>query len=519
MLGSPVGSFGLPSPLHALQGFPAGAAAAAAAAHEYLRLKKARLANGTDFPTYENGHLQEKSPLLANGYNQPPTHLSAMQLLSAGFNPHPGAHHGSPADVRSVMMSSSGAAGFPVSVSSQHLAAAAAAAAVARPYHPFGSLKAGFLAGSRDPIMLRSDPANGVNSPVLNLSKKGGESASDGDGEQEEEEEEEDEDYSETEFEEHKGLPTGGAGKSGETGGITPEQLYSSFLGSVHQLSSTETLLRNIEGLLRVAAESARQTDRQVQLEKAELKMELAREREQREGSERQLNEEQRIRGLHEISHDSAGRGDNRRLGKRFGAVKRKRPDEYHVNRRETTMMMMQATFSRGKTIRFVIDPPTPAFLSLVDGISSGEKRDDSRVWPKDLDLSRSFLDHRSASSFTPSSYEEVRSNMGSSNSVAVTQRRLRKEKRLRRRAQENLEGELRRRRHLEELLTTSAPPELLRKIQDVLKWDGGKVEEGGEGGSEGAEHPPKSPTSPPVKTEGNRQNYYQNSLLFMNST
>lgn len=33
----------------------------------------------------------EKSPLLANGYNQPPTHLSHMQYMQLGG--HPGAGH------------------------------------------------------------------------------------------------------------------------------------------------------------------------------------------------------------------------------------------------------------------------------------------------------------------------------------------------------------------------------------------------------------------------------------------
>ena len=32
-------------------------------------------------------HVLEKSPLLANGYNQPPTHLSPMQLMALGHHP------------------------------------------------------------------------------------------------------------------------------------------------------------------------------------------------------------------------------------------------------------------------------------------------------------------------------------------------------------------------------------------------------------------------------------------------
>ncbi|KAJ8669354.1 hypothetical protein QAD02_000613, partial [Eretmocerus hayati] len=76
---------------------------AATAGHHAHQLKKHRLDNG-DY--YENGHLEkdlsqlayrfglevprlEKSPLLANGYNHPPTHLSHMQFMQ--LSGHPGA--------------------------------------------------------------------------------------------------------------------------------------------------------------------------------------------------------------------------------------------------------------------------------------------------------------------------------------------------------------------------------------------------------------------------------------------
>ncbi|XP_055017033.1 dachshund homolog 2-like, partial [Boleophthalmus pectinirostris] len=57
-------------------------------------------------------------------------------------------------------------------------------------------------------------------------------------------------------------------------------------------LSSVETLLTNIQGLLKVAVENARAQDKQIQAEKRELKMELFREREMRESLERQLTSE-----------------------------------------------------------------------------------------------------------------------------------------------------------------------------------------------------------------------------------
>lgn len=52
-----------------------------------------------------------------------------------------------------------------------------------------------------------------------------------------------------------------------------------------------------VQGLLKVAIDNARAQEKQVQLEKTELKMELYRERELRETLERQLCVEQKNRG------------------------------------------------------------------------------------------------------------------------------------------------------------------------------------------------------------------------------
>ncbi|KAM9323835.1 LOW QUALITY PROTEIN: dachshund homolog 2 [Gastrophryne carolinensis] len=57
-------------------------------------------------------------------------------------------------------------------------------------------------------------------------------------------------------------------------------------------LSSVETLLTNIQGLLKVAVDNARVQEKQIQQEKKELKLELCRERELRETLERQLTAE-----------------------------------------------------------------------------------------------------------------------------------------------------------------------------------------------------------------------------------
>ncbi|XP_045897091.1 dachshund a isoform X2 [Micropterus dolomieu] len=57
-------------------------------------------------------------------------------------------------------------------------------------------------------------------------------------------------------------------------------------------LSSMETLLTNIQGLLKVAVQSARSHDKQNQMERKELKLELERERDARQTLQRQLSSE-----------------------------------------------------------------------------------------------------------------------------------------------------------------------------------------------------------------------------------
>nr|XP_010590996.1 dachshund homolog 2 isoform X2 [Loxodonta africana] len=74
---------------------------------------------------------------------------------------------------------------------------------------------------------------------------------------------------------------------------LTPGQaLPSGFPGPfifADSLSSVETLLTNIQGLLKVALDNARVQEKQILQEKKELRMELYREREIRENLERQL--------------------------------------------------------------------------------------------------------------------------------------------------------------------------------------------------------------------------------------
>jgi hypothetical protein len=56
-----------------------------------------------------------------------------------------------------------------------------------------------------------------------------------------------------------------------------------------------------VQGLLKVAIDNARAQEKQVQLEKTELKMDFLRERELRETLEKQLAMEQKNRGISEI--------------------------------------------------------------------------------------------------------------------------------------------------------------------------------------------------------------------------
>ncbi|XP_022236712.1 dachshund homolog 1-like isoform X3 [Limulus polyphemus] len=88
--------------------------------------------------------------------------------------------------------------------------------------------------------------------------------------------------------------------------------------------SSIETLLRNIQGLLKVAADNARHQDRQVNLEKAELKMEIVREKELRDNLEKQLLEEQKIRLIYQ-KRLKKERRTRRRLHEQFQVEVQKR--------------------------------------------------------------------------------------------------------------------------------------------------------------------------------------------------
>ncbi|KAA0715685.1 Dachshund -like protein 1 [Triplophysa tibetana] len=121
-------------------------------------------------------------------------------------------------------------------------------------------------------------------------------------------------------------------------------------------LSSIETLLTNIQGLLKVAIDNARAQEKQVQLEKTELKMELFRERELRETLEKQLAVEQKNRAIIQ-----------KRLKKEKKA-KRKLQEalEYETKRREHAEQSLKQT------------SPTESLRSLNDSLTQEIETDRS---------------------------------------------------------------------------------------------------------------------------------------------
>ncbi|XP_056638967.1 dachshund homolog 2 [Diorhabda sublineata] len=322
---------------------PVGLSLAATHLQHQQQLKKPRLDNG-DYP-YENGHMAElsrleKSPLLANGYNHPP-HLSHMQFMQL---PHPAAAHS--ALLSPAMPHNLGRPDGSV-IKNQGIPAMEAIARSGI----WENCRAAYEDIVKHLERLREEridpdkshlldhkprdlsPRNlspTEHSPVLNLSKSGGGSAgslgdadhsgSEADGpdvppsprsprsaiEDEEEDnisdpdddDEKDQDMDEGDLP----LPTAPGSDSQQTAlnYSTLANAVASANGSTPDasISSTETLLRNIQGLLKVAADNARQQERQIHYEKAELKMDVLREREEKQNLERQLIEEQKIREL-----------------------------------------------------------------------------------------------------------------------------------------------------------------------------------------------------------------------------
>ncbi|XP_072938632.1 dachshund homolog 1 isoform X4 [Epargyreus clarus] len=320
--------------------------------------KKHRLENG-DYSPYENGHMSEmarmeKSPLLANGYNAPPTHLGPMGFMHQHALMSPGMpHHGVPRPDGSIIK------GQPM-----HNMEALARSGI------WENCRAAYedivkhlerLRDERGDIerVIAMDKAregshNGSSpghSPVLNLSKSGSgerERAERGDRDRGERGEgsasgrssaasrrtpqpprlpsttaaasprshTDDSDAALSDPDDHnvKDEDDGADLSDGERdlpASTSPAPVnYPAPTSSPPSVpvdptadtlvSSTETLLRNIQGLLKVAADNARQQERQISYEKAELKMDVLREREVKDNLERQLLDEQKMRVMYQ---------------------------------------------------------------------------------------------------------------------------------------------------------------------------------------------------------------------------
>ncbi|KAL0993891.1 hypothetical protein UPYG_G00115260 [Umbra pygmaea] len=131
-------------------------------------------------------------------------------------------------------------------------------------------------------------------------------------------------------------------------------------------LNSVETLLTNIQGLLKVAVDNARVQEKQVQQERKELKMELYREREMRESLERQLTSE-----LH-------SRATIQKRLKKEKKAKRKLQEalEFESKRREQVEQALK-TATSAENLRMSLNE---AMIPEVDAEHNGSQQENSAV-------------------------------------------------------------------------------------------------------------------------------------------
>ncbi|XP_016838371.2 dachshund homolog 2 isoform X2 [Nasonia vitripennis] len=379
---------------------------AATAGHHAHQLKKHRLDNG-DY--YENGHLErdlnhlayrfglevprlEKSPLLANGYNHPPTHLSHMQFMQLGG--HPGAGHTailSPASLPHHLQAQAQARaaeqGLKVNHNMTNMEALARSGAVwdncraayedivkqlERLRDERGETERALALDHKQRDHSSHNGSSNGHSPVLNLSKTAGSgsvgehsgSEAGGSHRSQDDEEEEDNLSEELENDEEKdedmsdvpeNLPLAAPGSE------SPQALNYSQIASAavavsqaggqdpSSVSSTETLLRNIQGLLKVAADNARQQEKQINYEKAELQMDVLRERQVKDNLERQLQDEQKIRVVYQ-----------KRLKKERRARKQIQDQlDLEIKRRTQLEDALKATGATPEQVRAITDSVT----------------------------------------------------------------------------------------------------------------------------------------------------------------
>ncbi|XP_049867808.1 dachshund homolog 2 isoform X5 [Pectinophora gossypiella] len=321
--------------------------------------KKHRLENG-DYSPYENGHMSEmarmeKSPLLANGYNAPPTHLGPMgfmhqhALMSPGM-PHPGVPRPDGSIIKGQPMHNMEALARSGIWENCRAAYEDIVKHLERLRDERGDMERVMaMDKAREGSHNGSSPGH---SPVLNLSKSGsgdrdrpergdrergerGEGSASGRSSaasrrtpqpprmpsqataaasprshsdesdaplsDQEDHNVKDEDDAADLSDGERELPTQASPTPvsyAATNATPPPVPVDPSADTL--VSSTETLLRNIQGLLKVAADNARQQERQISYEKAELKMDVLREREVKDNLERQLLDEQKMRVMYQ---------------------------------------------------------------------------------------------------------------------------------------------------------------------------------------------------------------------------
>ncbi|XP_076239368.1 dachshund family transcription factor isoform X3 [Calliopsis andreniformis] len=343
--------------------------AAATGHHPQHSLKKHRMDNG-DY--YENGHLDvprmEKSPLLANGYNHPPTHLSHMQFMQLGG--HPGAGHTailSPASLPHHLQAQAQARaeqGLKVNPNMSNMEA------LARLREERGDAERALALDQKPRDLSSHNGSSNGHSPVLNLSKTAGsgsvgeQSGSEAEASHRSQDDEEEDDNLSEELDDDnekdedlsdvpENLPLAAPGSESPQA-LNYSQIASAAVavsqgGQDPSVSSTETLLRNIQGLLKVAADNARQQERQINYEKAELKMDVLREREVKDSLERQLQDEQKVRVMYQ-----------KRLKKERRARKRLQEQlDLEIKRRTQLEEALKATGASSEQVRAITENVT----------------------------------------------------------------------------------------------------------------------------------------------------------------
>ncbi|XP_063970698.1 dachshund homolog 1-like isoform X7 [Lytechinus pictus] len=154
--------------------------------------------------------------------------------------------------------------------------------------------------------------------------------------------------------------------------GLTASDMLSHQVGP----SSMETLLTNIQGLLKVASDNARQRDKQINLEKAELKLELLRERELRESMEKQLVAEQRRFAIlvRRLKREKRSR---RRLQEQAESTTQQQQQQQREREREQQKMkgsMSDQEPSRSPPIQ-TIQPIQAAAQESIRALNGGDRR------------------------------------------------------------------------------------------------------------------------------------------------